>query len=186
MVSEKSVQTLFDTLVKMLSPASPPKLAFDHPHCPDVIANAPATYCPSTSTVAVDINRLILMGTSLTRGSAFVDTYTAPLYGDYSAYSVIVSRMMLAAQKERGLSLDNTDAGLRTACLTGAITKRLSKEGAMNVTGGDLDEAVTGVLLNGEAASNVKGEHAPSGFARVDAFRAGVLGDEKNCYDQWK
>jgi predicted metalloprotease len=186
LVSEKSVQALFEALVKMLSPASEPKLAFDQPPCPDAKPNGPARYCPSTNTIAVDINRLIVMGTSLTRGSAMVSTFATPLFGDYSPYSVLASRMMLAAQKERGLPLDNTDAGLRTACLTGAITKRLSTEGVMNVTGGDLDEAVTGVLLNGQVASNVKGEYAPSGFARVNAFRTGVLGDEKNCYEQWK
>jgi hypothetical protein len=185
-VNEEKVRALFNAIVKMTSPASEPKLAFDHPSCRDATPNAPATYCPSTNTIAVDINRLILMGTSLSRGSALVDSFTTPLFGDYSAYSVLVSRVMLAAQKDHGLALDNTDAGLRTACLTGAITKRLSTESVVSLTGGDLDEAVTGVLLNGQVASNVKGEYAPSGFARVNAFRAGALGDEKNCYEQWK
>lgn len=99
---------------------------------------------------------------------------------------------MLAVQKQRGgLSLDNASAGLRTACLTGVATAKLAKGiplsngNTVRLTGGDLDEAVAGVLTNGLAASNVNGEFAPSGFARVDAFRSGVLTDEDTCLKQW-
>lgn len=48
---------------------------------------------------------------------------------------------------------------------------------------GDLDEAVSGLLTDGLAASDVNGETVPSGFSRVDAFRTGVLGGEQACED---
>ena len=184
--SKETVTAVIDTLVSVFSPTSPPKVDYAPPSCPDATPTPPATYCPSDNTISVDLNRLIVMGTSLTRGSSLVNKSTTPLFGDYTAYSVLASRFMLALQNARGgVALDTPDAGLRTACLTGVATARLTKT-ANGLTGGDLDEAVAGLLTNGLAASNVKGEFALSGFARVNAFRTGVLGDEKNCYEQWK
>jgi hypothetical protein len=49
------------------------------------------------------------------------------------------------------------------------------------LTAGDIDEAVSGLLTNGLAASDVNGETVPAGFSRIDAFRIGVLGDEDRC-----
>jgi hypothetical protein len=121
------------------------------------------------------------MGTSLTRGSTLVDSFTAPLFGDYTTYSLLVSRFMMALEKEKGLKLDTAEAGLRTACLTGVATTKLTST-ANALTGGDLDEAVSGLLKNGLIASNVNGEFAPVAFSRVDAFRTGVLGTAENCY----
>ena len=47
--------------------------------------------------------------------------------GDNTAYSVLVSRYMQAIQQERGgLVLDNAEAALRTACLTGVATTKMS------------------------------------------------------------
>jgi hypothetical protein len=99
---------------------------------------------------------------------------------------------MLAVQKEHGgLALDNTNAGLRTACLTGVATTKLAggvplaNGHTVRLTGGDLDEAVSGVLTNGVVAGDVNGKSAPSSFARVDAFRTGVGGDEDACLKQW-
>jgi hypothetical protein len=87
--------------------------------------------------------------------------------------------------------LDNTNAGLRTACLTGVATAKLSKPvvvsngNAIALSGGDVDEAVSGLLTNGAAAGDVNGASAPSVFARVAAFRDGVLGDQDRCYQRW-
>jgi hypothetical protein len=61
----------------------------------------------------------------------------------------------------------------------------LSDGATIQLGAGDLDEAVAGVLTNGLVASDVEGEYAPAGFARVDAFRTGVLSDEDNCYQRW-
>jgi hypothetical protein len=190
-ISQESVNAFVEALTKVFAPKDPPKVTFDASSCPDARPTPPASYCPSTNTIAVDMPALVVMGTSLTRGSP-IDLGSHALFGDYTAYSVLVSRFMLALQKQRGeLSLDDTDAGLRTACLTGAATKSLAKEVTLSngvtikLTGGDLDEAVAGVLKSGVVAANINGQYAPSAFARVDAFRAGVLGDENNCYDRW-
>ena len=108
------------------------------------------------------------------------------VFGDATAYSVLMSRYMLAVQKERGgLSLDNTNAGLRTACLTGVASTKLSSRKEFKLTGGDLDETITGLLTNGLLAANVNGDYAPNAFARAEAFRTGVLGDEDSCYKRW-
>lgn len=50
---------------------------------------------------------------------------------------------------------------------------------------GDLDEAVTGLLTNGLAASDVGGTTVPGGFTRIHAFRAGLLGDTERCYQRF-
>jgi predicted metalloprotease len=192
-VSNESVTSLTEALTKLFSPATPPKLGFEQQPCPDARPSPAASYCPSSNTITVDVPRLIVMGTSLARGSPF-PLRGGPLFGDYTAYSVVVSRYMLAVQKERGgLSLDNTDAGLRTACLTGVATSKFSKGVVVSngdtiaLTGGDLDEAVSGLLTptNGLAAGDVNGQSAPSAFARIDAFRTGVLGDENGCLKRW-
>ena len=91
---------------------------------------------------------------------------------------------MQAIQHARGgMVLDNAEAALRTACLTGVATVKMSKTvttpdgNTIALTAGDVDEAVSGILTNGLAASDVNGESVPSGFSRIDAFRVGVLGD---------
>ncbi len=114
------------------------------------------------------------------------------LSGDNTAYSVLVSRYMQAIQNERGgLVLDNAEAALRTACLTGVATTKMTNEittadgNTIALTAGDVDEAVSGILTNGLVASDVNGESVPSGFSRIDAFRVGVLGDEERCFKRF-
>ena len=72
---------------------------------------------------------------------------------------------MQAMQHERGgMSLDNAEAALRTACLTGVATTKMTEAvttpdgNTVALTAGDLDEAVSGMLTNGLAASDVNGE----------------------------
>ena len=110
------------------------------------------------------------------------------LSGDNTAYSVLMSRYMMSLQHQRGgLVLDNAEAGLRTACLTGVATTKLADGvstpdgNTVALTAGDLDEAVAGLLTNGLAAGDVNGEPVPAGFSRIDAFRIGVLGDQDRC-----
>jgi hypothetical protein len=112
--------------------------------------------------------------------------------GDNTAYSVLVSRYMQAIQHQRGgVMLDNAEAALRTACLTGVATVKMSKSvttpdgNTIALTAGDVDEAVSGILTNGLAASDVNGESVPSGFSRIDAFRVGVLGEVDRCFKRF-
>ena len=190
-INADSVKTALDSLKKLFPLDNPPALSFGGPSCPDGPSGPVASYCPSSNTIAVDLPRLILMGTSLSRGSPF-DLMPNSLFGDYTAYSVLVSRYMLAVQNEHGgLALDDVDAALRTACLTGVATAKLAKGvtsaagNTVALSGGDLDEAVSGLLTNGLAASDVHGQAPPSGFARIDAFRNGVLGSQGGCFDAW-
>ncbi len=184
-VSEESTRAIVEALNILFTPKNPPTLSFDAASaskCPDARASSPVSFCPATNTIVVDLPGLEKMGAS-TEGQDNV-----LVTGDNTAYSVLVSRYMLAIQHERGgLVLDNAEAGLRTACLTGVATTKLSKEvttsdgNTVALTAGDIDEAVSGLLTNGLVASDINGESVPAGFNRIDAFRIGVLGDQDRC-----
>ena len=112
--------------------------------------------------------------------------------GDNTAYSVVVSRFTQALQNQHGgVALDDAEAALRTACLTGVATVKMTDSittpggDTIQLTAGDVDEAVSGILVNGLVASDVNGDSVPSGFSRIDAFRVGVLGDEDRCFKRF-
>lgn len=184
-VSEGSVRLIVDAMNIAFTPAEPPQLTFDTASassCANARPSPPASYCPATNTIAVDLPALQTMGTPSK------DQKLATLSGDNTAYSVLMSRYLQAVQVEHGgLVLDNAAAALRTACLTGVATTRLSQGvttsdgGIIALTAGDLDEAVAGLLTNGLAAGDVNGESVPAGFSRIDAYRTGVLGDFDRC-----
>jgi predicted metalloprotease len=183
-VTEDSVRSIVDAMGILFKPANPPKLSFDaSAGCPNARSSPPVSYCPATNTIVVDMDELEVMGVQADFGQG-----GGLATGDNTAYSVLVSRYMQAIQNERGgLVLDNAGAALRTACLTGVATTKMSKSvstpdgNTIALTAGDVDEAVSGILKNGLAASDVNGETVPSGFSRIDAFRVGVLGDTERC-----
>jgi predicted metalloprotease len=187
-VSEESVRAIVDAMGILFSPAKPPELSFDASQdCPDARMSPPASYCPATNTIVVDLEELQVMG-----AHAEGEMGGGLASGDNTAYSVLVSRYMQALQQERGgLVLDNAEAALRTACLTGVATTKMSEEvttpdgNTIALTAGDVDEAVSGILSNGLVASDVNGETVPSGFSRIDAFRVGVLGDTERCFKRF-
>jgi hypothetical protein len=80
---------------------------------------------------------------------------------------------------------------LRTACLTGVAHRRLAEpievpsQHKLVLTAGDLDEAVSGLLINRVVASDVNGVSVPAGFTRIAAFREGVAGDTERCFQRW-
>ncbi len=185
-VSEESVKAVVDAMNIVFRAARPPTLSFDAATaagCADARPSPPASFCPSTNTIAVDLDGMREIGMPH-RGE---DMLSAPT-GDNSAYSVLVSRYMMSLQHQHGgLVLDSAEAGLRTACLTGVATTKLANGvstpdgNTVALTAGDLDEAVTGLLVNGLAAGDVNGETVPAGFSRIDAFRIGVLGNQERC-----
>lgn len=185
-ITEDSLSTFVEVLNTVFAPTDPPALSFSAPTCSDARSSAPTSYCPSTDTVYADVSALADQAISIT-GDAGVKLMTLPLFGDYTAYSAVASRYALAVQKQRGLNLDSESAGLRTACLTGAATAAISNGVTVSggptirLTAGDLDEAVNGLLVNGLIAADVNGDYTPNGFARVAAFRTGVLGDQDTC-----
>jgi len=191
-VTERSVRALLDAMNLLFPTTNPPSLSFDPAvasACSDARPSPPVSFCPATNTIAVDMPALQALGTP---SEGFDETAMGPtLQGDNTAYSALISRYMVALQHERGLSLDTAESGLRTACLTGAATTRLSKTittpdgNTVALTAGDIDEAVSGLLTNGLAAGDVNGESVPAGFSRIDAFRVGVLGDSDRCFKRF-
>ena len=184
-VTDASVRQIIDAMNILFPLKNPPILSFDAASasgCPDARPSPPVSYCPAGNTITVDLPALQQMGAS-TDNADFVT-----LQGDNTAYSVVVSRYMLAVQHEQGgLALDTAEAGLRTACLTGVATRRMSTQistpdgNTVSLTAGDIDEAVAGLLTNGLVAGDVNGEAVPAGFSRIDAFRVGVLADVERC-----
>ncbi|MEU0496180.1 neutral zinc metallopeptidase [Mycobacterium sp. NPDC006124] len=184
-VTRESVTSIVDAMNVAFDPTDPPRLSFDGSACPDARSGGPASYCPATNTITVDLPALEELGTQSADDSG-------TLSGDNTAYSVVVSRFMQAIQKERGgVALDDAKAALRTACLTGVATVKMTDSIAtpagdtIQLTAGDVDEAVSGILVNGLAASDVNGDSVPSGFSRIDAFRVGVLGDQDRCFKRF-
>ena len=187
-INEKSVTDVITAMDTLFSPENPPELSFDAADCPDARPSPPVSFCPATNTIAVDLPDLEAMG-----AQADTEDSVGLAAGDNTAYSVLVSRYMQALQHEHGgVTLDNAEAALRTACLTGVATAKLSRQSTdpggntVTLTAGDVDEAVSGILTNGLAASDVNGESVPSGFSRIDAFRVGVLGDQERCFKRFE
>lgn len=186
-VTEKSVRDVVDAMNVLFEPSDPPQLSFEKADCADARSPSPASYCPATNTIVVDLDELTALGTQ-----SGTDEAGGLVTGDNTAYSVVMARYMQAIQHARGVPLDNAEAALRTACLTGVATTKMSTNvttsdgNTISLTAGDLDEAISGILTNGMVASDVNGESVPSGFARIDAFRVGVLGDQDRCFARFE
>ena len=187
-ITEDSVGDIVAAMNVVFEPENPPELDFDASemeNCPDSRSDDPAVYCPATNTIIIDLPALQELG------APPEDDQRGLASGDNTGYSVVVSRYVMTLQHARGVMLDNAKAALRTACLTGVATAKMSS--AINtpdgntiiITAGDVDEAVSGLLVNGYVASDVHGETVPSGFSRIDAFRIGVLGDEDRCFKRF-
>jgi uncharacterized protein len=149
-------------------------------NCPKVTTTEPVSYCPNSNKIGTDVSALAKRGGPM---EAAADPLSAVVDGDYNAFSLFISRYVLAVQQERKLSLTGAEtAGLRTACLTGVVTTKLSEPGSeVRLSAGDLDEAVSGLLADGLVAGDVDGKVVASGFTRMEAFRNGVLDGESAC-----
>jgi predicted metalloprotease len=153
------------------------------PPCADASPTEPVSYCPSTNTIGVDVPALAARGTPQEAANTGLPMTVT---GDYNAYVVFGSRFSLAVQREAGQPLTEPKTALRAACLSGVITAGLATDrgpdsGDFTLSPGDLDEAVSGLLADGLAASDAHGRTVPSGFSRIDAFRFGVLGGRAAC-----
>ena len=182
------MRDIVDAMGVVFTPDNPPELVFEAAeavNCPDSRSDDPAVFCPATNTILIDLPALQDLGARPEDGERGLAS------GDNTGYSVVVSRYMMALQHERGVMLDNAVAALRTACLTGVATAAMTSQittpdgNTIAITAGDVDEAVSGILVNGYVASDVNGETVPSGFSRIDAFRIGVLGDEDRCFKRF-
>jgi hypothetical protein len=182
-INADNLAILMELLGQIFHPANPPTLTVGTAACPDAKLTPPASFCPATNTINVDLAGLQRMG-------AFADeeSQLSPLQGDNTAFSALTSRYMLALQHQRGVPIAGDTASLRTACLTGVAQRHMSEPVAlpsgrtMVLSAGDLDEAVSGLLVTPLAASDVNGSAAPAGFTRIFAFRSGLMGDDEQCY----
>lgn len=152
--------------------------------CRSGVTTEPVSYCAAKNLIATDIPGLAQRGTV---NSDPDEPLPVKVTGDYNGYMVFISRYTLAVQRNHKQQLVGPKAGLRAACLSGVVTGKLAEtgrpvnQGDIKLAAGDLDEAVSGLLSDGLAASDAEGKTVPSGFARVDAFRAGVLGGQNTC-----
>lgn len=184
-IDQDTLSTLMELLGKIFSPKSPPALSYQAAGCPDAKPSPPASYCPATNTIVIDLPKLAVMGKV-----ADENEQTLP-QGDDTALSVVMSRYALAVQHERGLAMQSPWTALRTACLTGVVHRKmaepieLSSQKQLVLTAGDLDEAVAGLLTNHLVASDADGTSVPAGFTRIAAFRGGVAGNMDACYSRY-
>ncbi|MHA7649672.1 neutral zinc metallopeptidase [Mycobacterium sp. ML4] len=184
-INEDTLKTLMELMGKIFSPKSPPTLVLKAGGCPDARPSPPASYCPATNTISVDLPALATMGKV-----AGEKEQSLP-QGDDTALSIVMSRYALAMQHERGLAMQSPWTALRTACLTGIAHRKMSANielpsgNSLVLTAGDLDEAVAGLLTNHMVASDADGVSVPAGFTRIAAFRSGVVGEMDGCYARY-
>lgn len=184
-INQDTLSNLMELLGKIFAPANPPALSYQPADCPDAKATPPASYCPATNTIVIDLPGLAAMGTV-----ADEKQQTLP-QGDDTALSVVMSRYALAAQHDRGLPMQSPWTALRTACLTGVVHRKMAEpidlpsRNQLLLTAGDLDEAVAGLLTNRLVASDADGTSVPAGFTRIAAFRGGVTGNADACYSRY-
>jgi predicted metalloprotease len=170
--------------------AEQPKITENGAKCEKGKSTSPATYCPDENIVGIDLDKLKQIAKPPAEGTE-PGTDGAGI-GDFAAFAEIASRYTLAIQKQMGASLDDKNAGLRTACLTGAWTaftvdKDPSKaDQKLHLSVGDLDEAVSELLQdNSLIAADMNGKQVKSGFARVEAFRRGYMEGSSPCTEDF-
>ncbi|HEU5470082.1 MAG TPA: neutral zinc metallopeptidase [Actinophytocola sp.] len=172
-----------DEAFKDNAKATPPQLKADGARCQNGSATSPVAYCPDQHVVAMDMAKLKQLATPPKRNEQPGENGAG--IGDFAAFAEIVSRYALGIQKSLGAPLEGDEAGLRTACLTGAWTAFVDKpqEGTrIRLAVGDLDEAVAELLRdNSLIAADVKGQQTIIGFARVEAFRIGYFDGSGRC-----
>jgi hypothetical protein len=184
-INEDTLSTLMELLGKVFSPKNPPTLSYKPADCPDAKASPPASYCPATNTIVVDLPTLAKAGKVSNESEN-----TLP-QGDDTALSMVMSRYALAVQHERNLPMQSPWTALRTACLTGVVHRKMAEpidtpsHKELLLTAGDLDEAVSGLLTNHLVASDADGTSVPAGFTRIAAFRGGVAGNMDACYSRY-
>jgi predicted metalloprotease len=176
---EKALKDVF-TKAGTAGKAAAPKFSAGAANCPDAKATSPAAYCPASDTISLDMAKLKEIGTPAKKGQGTG-------IGDFAAFGEIASRYALSVQKAANLSLDTTDAALRTACLVGSWGAAMKvKTDDVQLTAGDLDKAIAELLrADSLIAADVNGKPAPAGFARVEAFRIGFLQGASTCTQQF-
>jgi predicted metalloprotease len=174
------LQTSLDDAFKE-NGAEAPKITDNGAQCQEGESTSPVTYCPEENLVGVDAEALQEIAAK-PNPEAPPGAEDSGGLGDFAAFAEIASRYSLAIQKSIGAPLDDEQAGLRTACLTGAWAGYTNEEGELRLAVGDLDEAVAELLQEESLiAADVNGKQVESGFARVEAFRRGFMEGSGPC-----
>jgi predicted metalloprotease len=103
--------------------------------------------------------------------------------GDYAVASLLATQWGLAALTRLGDESDEKTSTLRGDCLAGAYTASVilynrPETSTYSISPGDLDEAITALLVfRGEGDVERQG----AGWARVKAFREGVINGAQPC-----
>lgn len=184
-VDDRSIGLIVDSLAQVFPAAGGAAVQVDlggaDRACADAQATPPVSYCPADRTLAVDVPALAEIGTP-SQDSSARSTLPSVVTGDFSAFVLVAARYVLAVQQEQGVRLDDALTGLRSVCLAGSWATATSSGGDLQLSPGDLDEAVSGLLQSSLGASDVNGTAVRSGFARVEAFRTGVLDGQDACF----
>jgi predicted metalloprotease len=180
----KAVGYLQESLDQAFSGAGvqAPQIVDEDPSCPNGPSTPPASYCPDTNTVNIDLAALAELGQPVDREAEFNGAETTGI-GDFAAFAEIASRYAQGIQKGVGAGLDGVNAGLRTACLVGAWAGATNTEGnVLRLSSGDLDEAIAELLQpKSLVAADVNGIPVANGFSRVEALRTGYLEGSRSC-----
>ncbi|HJQ47296.1 MAG TPA: neutral zinc metallopeptidase [Amycolatopsis sp.] len=166
--------------------AAKPQIVDQGGTCPGGPSTPPASYCPSSNTVSVDLSALGTLGLPVERGN--LGSQARGGHGDFAAFSEIASRYALGIQKGVGASLTNANAGLRTACLVGAWAAATPKltDTKLRLSSGDLDEAISDLLRPDSLVSaDVNGKRVDAGFNRLEAMRTGYLQGSSPCSQRY-
>jgi predicted metalloprotease len=163
----------------------PPEIVDQGGTCRAGKSTPPASYCPDNNTVSIDLQALAALARPVDRQAEF-DGKDAGGMGDFAAFSEIASRYAMGIQKGVGASIDNPNAGLRTACLVGAWAAVTNRPGKLRLSPGDLDEAIADLLQpNSLISADVNGKRPANGFERVEALRRGYLEGSPVCSRQF-
>ncbi|WP_199433482.1 neutral zinc metallopeptidase [Qaidamihabitans albus] len=188
-INEEMMQLVQQSLDEAFAGAGveAPEIVDDGGSCPNGPDTAPASYCPDTNTVNIDLEALAQLGQPVDRDAEFEGNESAGGLGDFAAFAEVASRYTQGIQHGVGASLDNANAGLRTACLVGAWAGAVNGEGnTLRLSPGDLDEAIAELLRpRSLIAADVNGHPVANGFARVEALRQGYLDGSEPCTRQY-
>lgn len=180
-----TLQTSLDTAFQD-NGSETPEITDNGSTCESGEATSPVTYCPDENIVGIDASALRELAAKPDPEAPPGEEGSGGL-GDFAAFAEIASRYALSIQKSIGAPLDDEQAGLRTACLTGAWAGFTNEEGQeLRLAVGDLDEAVAELLREESLiAADVNGKQVESGFARVEAFRRGFMEGSPPCTEDF-
>ncbi|WP_341478956.1 neutral zinc metallopeptidase [Hoyosella altamirensis] len=181
-ITEGTVRLVADSFLELFPAEAPPALIFerDTPGCSH--GTYPVNYCPDHRGLEIDLDGLSERGQPVLSPGPF----PTAIRGDFTAFSIVASRLAIASLHDRGLPIQGPNAALAAACMTGAWAGQAAHAsiGRIYLSPGDLDEALGELLAHGLIASDVEGAATASGFDRVEAFRSGIMHGADSCSSQ--